>query len=160
MKTSRPIGLLLFALALAGCSSMLVKSANDADDSKAKQLDADPNYALVYVYRDNSFMGSELKSELFVNKKMIANGASNRFNVLSLPPGHYDVSTASIDSGALPALLHNRDKPALELTVVSGELYFVHETFKALKGFLLSAATREEAEPAIKKGKLIAVHRL
>jgi hypothetical protein len=139
---------------------MLVKSASDADDSKAKQFAPDATKAIVYVYRDDSFLGGDITSNVFLNDNSVAEGARSRFNVLSLPPGHYVLTSTSNDSGALPALLHNRDKPPVELTVESGKLYFVHETWEGIKGFFLVTATREEAEQAIKKGKLIAVHQL
>jgi hypothetical protein len=139
---------------------MLVKSASDADDSKAKQFEPDATKAIVYVYRDDSFLGGDLTSNLFLNNNPVAEGARSRFNVLSLPPGHYVFTLTSNDSGALPVLMHNSGKPPLELTVEPGKLYFVHEKWVGYKGFFLVPATREEAEPAIKKGKLIAVHQL
>ena len=139
---------------------MLVKSAADAEDAKAKQFTPDSAKAIIYVYRDDSFLGGDTTSNIVLNSKSVAEGARSRFNVISVPPGHYVLSSNSNDIGALPAAMHNRDKPPVELTVESGKLYFVHEIWKGMSGFFLVAAMQEEAAQAIKKGKLIAVHQL
>lgn len=160
MKKLRRIFLVPICLVLVSCSTMLVKNASDVDDANAKKFTPDSAKAIVYVYRDDSFLGGDTTSNIFLNNKSVAEGARSRFNVLALPPGHYVLSSNSNDIGALPAALHNRGKPPVELTVESGKLYFVHETWKGISGFFLITAVQEEAEQAIKKGKLIAFHQL
>ena len=151
---------LIGLLTLSSCSSMLVKDASLEDDFKAKQFVPDAAKANVYIYRDDSFLGSDITSNVFVGDKSVAEGARNRFSILSVAPGHYSFTVTSSDSGALPAFLHNRDKSPLDLTLEAGGIYFVHVTWEGFKGFFLHSASREEAEPIIKKGKLISLRAL
>jgi len=160
MTGARIVLLMLACVGLSGCSPLLVQKASDADDSRAKQFSADAARAIIYVYRDDTFLGGDVTSNIYVGEKPVAEGARNRFNVLSLPPGHYTFSSASNEAGALQALLHNRDKPLVDLTVEAGKLYFVHEKWEGISGFFLHSATREEAEPSIMKGRLTASREL
>ena len=146
---------LIALVTLSGCSSMLVKDASTEEDSKAKQFAPDSANAIVYFFRDDAFLGGDMISNVFVGDKSVAEGARNRFTVLSAPPGHYSFTVLSNDVGALPGLLHNVKKPALEVTLEGGSIYFVHVKWEGYRGFFLHSTTKDIAEPIIIKGKLI-----
>jgi hypothetical protein len=145
----------LIGLSLTGHGFELVKSASSADDAKAKQFAPDPNAALVYAFRDNSFTGQHLVSRLVVNKRVVAENGRNEFSVVTMKPGEYDLECAAgQESNAGVSFLHNLKKMPVHLTAEAGKVYFVQEVFKAVGGFSLKPVSQKEAEPIIKKGKL------
>jgi hypothetical protein len=149
-----PIGLLL-----GGCAVTVVKPAGGNDDAKAFAPDADR--ALVYVFRDNAFLGGKLTSQFVVNNRVAAETTRNGFNIVSLSPGTYGVlSVSSHESNVASGLIHNSKKTPLPLAVEAGKIYFVQEIFKPVGGFSVKVVPQAEAEPAIRKGKLIAINKL
>lgn len=161
MRTFKYVCLVSIALALAGCNVAIVKSASGTDEAKAKLFVPDSERALVYVFRDDSFLGGKLTSQFVVNKVVAAKTERNRFNIVSLSPGKYDLlSISSEESSGMSMVIHNSKKVPVALTVESGKLYFLQEVFKPMSGFSLKVVSQKEAEPVIKKGKLIALNRL
>jgi hypothetical protein len=155
-----PVFMSLFLMGLlfsfTGCSAVTVKSASNADDARAKLFTPDSNRALVYVYRDNSFLGKNATANFVVGKKIVADVGPNQFSLVSMSPGTYDLGCASRDSNAGVSFLHNLKKAPLSLTAEAGQLYYVQVVFKSVGGFSLKFQSREQAEALLKKAKLAA----
>jgi hypothetical protein len=145
-------------LFLAGtCGAEIVRSANSGDEAQAKTFPSDPNAARLYVFRAKSMAGSHLKSNLIVGKKVVTENGNDEFSVVILAPGDYELECASEkDSNAAVGFMHNLKKEPLKLKAESGHIYFVQEVFKAIGGFHLKVLSREQAEPIIKKGMMVA----
>lgn len=155
MKRFKWLGLLSIGFMLANGHAMMVKSGTEAEDAKAKLFAPDQTQALVYVYRDNSFLGGAVKSEFVVNHTAVATIEKGRYSVIALPPGKYDVlALSSKESNATTMLIHNSKKAGTQLTAEAGQIYYFQVTFKPMGGFSLKAVSAEEAQAVIKKEKL------
>ena len=161
MKIIKMLGIVSLGLMLSGFNFSVVKSASSADDAKAKQFTPDSTRALIYVFRDNSFLGQNLASQLVVNNVIAAKTERNRFNIVSLVPGDYELlSVSAKEANAAVSLIHNKKKEPVKLTAEAGKIYFVQEVFHPTTGFTVKVVSQEEAAPLIKKGKLIAINQL
>lgn len=139
----------------AGFTPIIIKNATAAEEAKAKNFESDPQRALIYVYRDNSFLGGSAKSQFVVNNVAVADTGKGQFNVVSLAPGKYDFLTLSAgESNTSTMLIHNSNKVSVQLSAEAGKLYFYQVMFKPMGGFSLKSVTEEEAKPMIKKNKM------
>ena len=142
---------------LVGCNTIMLKSASGTDEANAKSFSPDPTRALIYVFRDDSFLGRDLASQMVINNISVTKNEHNQFNVVSVTPGKYDLFSLSLhETSKLTSLLHNSGKARVSLTVESGKLYFVQEIFKPTTGFYPKVVSAEAAAPIIKKAKFVA----
>jgi hypothetical protein len=157
----RKVLIALLSLTLAGFGPVVVKSATAEDEAQAKTFAPDPARALVYVYRNKSMVGGSLTSQFVVDHKVVAETKKGSFNVISFKPGVYALlSISSREGSAGASLIHNKSKPPVELNAEAGQIYYFQEVFKPMGGFSLKGSSVEEAQAAIRKSKLLAVHTL
>jgi hypothetical protein len=148
-------------VAFAGPFLTMETKATKADSDKAKLFEPNPERALIYVFRDNAFLGKSLGTKVVVDNVNVANNEHNRFVVLSTPAGkHALMSLSSKESNLGASLIHNKNKTPVEIDAQAGSIYYVQEVFSPTGGFTMKVMTAEEAQPIIKKGTLLSVHQL
>jgi hypothetical protein len=136
-------------------------TAGPAEDRESKRFVPEPDRAVVYVFRDGSFLGRSLKSRLVVDDTAVTEEGAGQFSVVSLAPGAYGLfAVSSKESSALSAAVHNKKKTPVRLAAEPGQVYYFQESFSPGGGFALNAVPAEQAQPIIKKGKLSALVRL
>jgi len=103
--------ILLLAIALAGCAS--TPQATRERDAEAKEFNARPDAAVIYVYRDDLAADRLDNTVLYVDGRLIGATLPRTFF-------RFDVLAGT-------RLLHGFgfDQGALKLEVRSGEIYFV-----------------------------------
>ena len=133
---------------LSACSAMKVVTAPAEQDEKAKRFETVPGKAVVYVYRGDSVMGGDYTSTILLNGMAVGTGALNRYNVIVLNPGEYELGiTSSFQSGYVMTV---------PIRVAAGKVYFAVEVWQMSVGFSLRPAAPEEAKAAIQAGRLVA----
>jgi hypothetical protein len=136
-------------------------SASASDDEKAKLFVPDAARATIYIFRDNAFIGKNAKSKIVINNKAVAQNEVNHFVTISAEPGTYSLmSLTTGEKNALVALTHNKNKTSVELTAEAGQIYYFQEVFTPKGGFVVKPMSAEEAQPIIKKGKLLSIHKI
>jgi hypothetical protein len=147
MILSRITPFLLLIAVVAGCSTLLVQTAPETGDLRAKTFAPIPGHAVVYVVRDSSLFGADYTSDFIVNGKLVATGARSRYNVVVLPPGDYKLGvTSSYQAGQYFAF---------PLRVDAGAIYYLQVDWETPIGFVLKRMPPENARAEITKGKLI-----
>lgn len=133
-------------VALSGCSTALVKPASTDEDATAKTFQPASGRALLFVYRA-SRMGGDYVTNVHVNGAPIAKGAYQRYNVLSVAPGHYRLEAK--------AFLYP-DKHPLEVDATDGAIRFFEEAWSPFEGFSLREVQAEQAKASVAPLKLAA----
>ncbi len=161
VKIIKCICLVSMGLILAGFSPSIMRSVTEKDDENAKLFEPEPARALVYVFRDNSFLGQRAASQLVVNNVPVTKNERNQFSVVSLASGTYNFfSYSSGESSVTVNLIHNKSKSPITVMAEPGKIYYFQEVFKPMGGFILKTISEEEAKPKIRKCKLAALHQL
>jgi len=161
LKIVRCTCIVVMGLILAGFSPVMKHSATEKENAKAKLFEPDSTRALIYVFRDNSFLGQSAVSQLVINNMAVTNNERNQFSVVALAPGNYALSChSSKESNVAANIIHNKSKDPLQVVVEGGKIYYFQEVFKAMSGFSLKIVSEEEAKPRIKKCKLAALYQL
>lgn len=91
----KKIILLLFIFMLAGCAAT-VPLATDPEDHSAKLFYPEKESAVVYVFRENGFLGRAFSFPISVNDKVVGWLAPGTYYKLTLDPGQYNFGTLSI----------------------------------------------------------------
>jgi hypothetical protein len=153
-KMKRPkLGLiLLFGLSMTAFNLVTVKHGGAGDEARLKKFEPQTDRALVYVYRDNSFLGQDTKAQLIMNDRLTAENNRNEFSVVSVEPGAYKlICNSSKEGDAVSFVVHNAGKKPLEINLEAGKIYFVQQVFKAMSGFSLKIVEDGEARKALQK---------
>lgn len=146
---------------MAGCSMITTKQVVGMDEGKAKQFAPDPSSALIYVYRESSFIGKNAHADFVVNNKIAATNAPGQFSVILVSPGKYDLFCHSgNEANAMTSLIHNKTKGKIEVNAEAGKIYYYQQEFKSMSGFSLKEIPAAQAQEAIKKLTLKEVNRL
>lgn len=103
LKTIGKLAILTTAVLSIGCAS--VDKAPATADSAAKQFKSNPNYAQVYVYRDE-ILGSALRMDVAVNGKPAGETASKSYFKFDLPAGTHTFTSQGDDE---PVKLQTRN---------------------------------------------------
>lgn len=130
----------IFVLALliiSGCSS--VPMATEQEDQAAKQFQPSPNSALIFVFRDQAFVGAALTIPLFLDGKLVAGINDFTFCKLDVAAGTHELSS----SGSAFA--------KLSIQTEASQIYFVRLT--ARPRILLVNA--DEGQRQVQKCKLV-----
>lgn len=91
--------LLITLLGVMVCACASVPLATTEMDLKAKSMTSPPDKALLYVSRENSFVGSGENVKVYVNGDYIGELHTNNYLVLLLDPGKHDLEIAGIGAG-------------------------------------------------------------
>lgn len=128
--------LILLVLSLfVACTSIPV--ADPSLDTKAKAFQADPEGAIVYVYR-NEKLGGAVRMDVLLNNQFLGETRTGYFMWLQLPPGEYTLTSRA----------ENSDQ--IDLDVEAGEVYYVRQeanmgvTYSRIKLHLVDAATGQK----------------
>ena len=96
--------------------------ASAQDDAIAKRFETDPDKAIIYVYRDQRFLGSQAVLPVIVDGQVAGTTALRSYFMWSLEPGEHLISAIT------PA-----NEASVKLTTEAGALYYIRQ--KALFGF-------------------------
>lgn len=144
MKKYLKSALIICTLLLTGCAKTAMETQEKSD--AAKQFINPPKTETgLYIYRD-SFFGSALKKNLYIDDKFIGESAPKVFFYKLLKPGNHKISTES-EFG-------NND---LNIVMEGGKNYFVRQYIKMgvfVGGANLEQVSEEKGKEAIKELKL------
>jgi len=113
----RLVRLTLVAATFALCACASVQMAKPDRDLAAKQFEAPPDQALLYVYRDETF-GAAMKLTVLVDGQHVGDTAAHTFLLVPVAEGrHQIVSKAENDA-------------VVEFTAQNGKSYFVWQEVK------------------------------
>jgi hypothetical protein len=131
---------------LSGCAT--VPMATLMQDESAKNFSTLPNKGVVFIYRNEGFIGASLAFIVSVNGKTLGETAPMTYFRLNLNPGKYRIDSYSI-----------ADNSAVDLNVEAGRTYFVWQEIKlGLAGgsTRLHDMSQSEGKEGILESKLIA----
>ena len=142
------VALLAFSLAvLSACSTLLVPTAPAPQDARAKLFRPVSGKAVLYVYREKDLLGGDDSTSILIDGQVAATGARNRFNVIVLNPGEYQVGVRRASQIERPR--------AILLRANVDRVYYAREVWVPPTGFRLYPTPASVAQPAIRQGKLI-----
>jgi len=92
---------LVLVLLLTGCSA--IPLASREEDQTAKEFRTLPNSGVIYVFRDQVFVGSAIAATLFVDGKLIGGINDHNFRTVEVTPGQHQL-TATSNTGVVASL--------------------------------------------------------
>ena len=129
---------LVLVLLLTGCSA--IPLASREEDQTAKEFRTLPNSGVIYVFRDQVFVGSAIAATLFVDGKLIGGINDHNFRTVEVTPGQHQL-TATSNTGVVASL---------PIEAKAGDLYFV----RATSWPRLMLVTSDEGKKQVRKCKL------
>jgi len=135
---------IVFMLVLAGCSA--IPLASPKEDEIAKQFHPSSDHAVIYVFRDQAFVGSAVAASLFIDGKLTGGINDHDFRTIEVEPGKHQLSATS-NTGVVATL---------PIEAQAGQLYFVRAT-----GWpRLMSVSSEEGKKQVRKCKLEQANRI
>jgi hypothetical protein len=119
----------LVGLALAGCASVPMASAED--DARIKLLVPAPDAGLIYLYR-NEIFGAAIHMEVTMDGRLAGATVAKSFMVWEVPPGVHTLMS------------HSEDESMITISVQPGGRYFV---WQEVKMGLMSARSQLQQVP-------------
>jgi hypothetical protein len=129
---------LVLVLLLTGCSA--IPLAPPEEDQTAKEFRTLSNSGVIYIFRDQVFVGSAVATTLFVDGKLLGGINDHNFRTLEVAPGQHQL-TATSNTGVVASL---------PIEAKAGEFYFV----RATSWPRLMLVTPEEGKTQVRKCKL------
>jgi hypothetical protein len=129
---------LVLVILLTGCSA--IPLASREADQTAKEFRTLPNNSVIYVFRDQVFVGSAIAATLFVDGKLIGGINDRDFRTLEVAPGQHQL-TATSNTGVVASL---------PIEAKAGDIYFV----RATSWPRLTSVSSDEGKKQVRKCKL------
>lgn len=144
---------LVVVLFATGCVS--VPMAPSEKDKEAKLFEADPDNAIVYLFRKSSSYGMTITFPITLDGREVGKTKSGSFFMFRLPPGEHDIWVTGGDS--IESL---NTKYKFTVMANPGEIYFIEQSSSTARSPRLDFVSKIDGKNAVLNCDLLAEEKI